>query len=83
MRWPNKSGDAAAPPEIYYIYIIYYIYYIYILYIYVCIIKIVYSRKQRLSIFTLIKTVYVVGEEILCCLIAVRGIRLMTLRVLS
>ena len=34
MRWPNKRGDAAAPPEIYYIYIIYYIYYIYIYYIY-------------------------------------------------
>ena len=31
MKWPNKRGDAAAPPDIYYIYTLY----IYILYIYI------------------------------------------------
>ena len=47
------------------------------------IIQIGYSRKQHFSIIILIKTVYVIGEEIVCCLIIVRGIRLMTLGVLS
>ena len=39
--------------------------------------------SSTLVYFTLTKTVYVVREHMVCSLIAVKGVRLMTLKVLS